>query len=284
MELYGTKQYIREEACSSDVITLYPVNSIIWSEKTEYANAIIADCPNLGKTLFLDSEIQSSESDEAIYHECLVHPTMFSASSRQRVLIIGGGEGATLREVLKWSDVEQVKWIDIDGHLVDACRKYLGWVSESTYTDPRVTYIAADIRNFLLDSNETFDVVIIDLPDIDADANMFDTHILMNVDFWLGIQKILKKDGVFVTHCGPVRFSDTLTGIAWIKNAAETAGIHVSPSGAYHTVIPSFQDDWGFLMSRSPQTNFNPSFDTKFLTNQAYTAIFTWAWSAFSKS
>lgn len=272
--------YIQESACSSEVVSLYPVERIRWAKQTDYAKAVIADVPAFGTCLFLDDEIQSAEADEAIYHECLVHPVMHAAASRARVLIVGGGEGATLREVLKWRDVQQVTWIDIDDELVKACQAHLPWAKIAV--PPHVAYKAMDIRDFFKVNRETYDVMIIDLPDPDISEDHESSENLQTVDFWRGVGKSLAPTGVFVTHCGPIRFSHgAANGIQWMKEAAQKANLSVVDDGAYHAVIPSFQDDWAFLMSckKAPPPNAGFGFQTRFLTRQAYEAIFTWAWN-----
>jgi spermidine synthase len=275
---------IRESACSSDVISLYSVEKVLWAKQTEFQKAIIAKVPGFGTSLFLDDEIQSTEADEAIYHECLVHPVMHSAPSRDRVLIIGGGEGATLREVLKWQDVKHVTWIDIDGELVNACQEHLAWANVSPIPEC-VAFKPMDIYDFFrIHSGPAYDVIIIDLPDPDIDLPYNSDEILQNTQFWRGVGKSLAPNGVFVTHCGPIRFSQGLhNGIQWMIEAAKTANIHLDEVEAYHIVIPSFQDDWAFLMSckKSEAPNAGFGFQTRFLTRQAYNAIFTWAWDPY---
>lgn len=273
--------YFEENACSSDIRSLYPISHTYWRQKTPYADALLAECPGLGKTLFLDNEIQSSESDEDIYHECLVHPVMASVPSgiRDRVLIIGGGEGATLREVLRWRDVQHVDWVDIDGDLVAACRTYLGWTPESVYKDHRVAYYPHDIRVFLREHNDPYNIIIIDLPDPDVGENCLDDDCLMNVDFWRHVKDVLAPGGAFVTHCGPVRRKAFQSGIHWVRDATCMAGMDITEEGQYHVVIPSFQDDWAYWMSCSPVFDLphTVSSPLRFLTNKAYRYIFQWA-------
>jgi spermidine synthase len=265
--------YVCEDACSSNITSIYPVQHVYWAKQTPYAEAILAECPGLGKTLFLDNEVQSSASDEARYHECLVHPAMVSAQRRNRVLIVGGGEGATLREVLLWPDVEHVLWVDIDVELVNACRQHLKWASEEVYTDPRVVYRGEDIRTVLAENHQGFDVILIDLPDPDISKAPDSPKVLQNVEFWRGIKRCLAPGGVFATHTGPVRPSD---GYDWFVFAANEAGLSMDRCTKYHTVIPSFQDDWGFLLSCAPKYGEEFPFTAKFLTPSAFRYIFMW--------
>jgi spermidine synthase len=275
--------YYEETACTSDIRSLYPIQRVYWKAKTPFADALITECPGLGKTLFLDNEIQSSEADEDIYHECLVHPVMASVPSgcRSRVLIIGGGEGATLREVLRWPDVQHVDWVDIDGELVNACRAHLGWVSENTYTDPRVTYHPRDIHVFFKDSpHQTYDVILVDLPDPDVTENCLDAECLMNFAFWKHlVHSALAPGGALVTHCGPVRRNNAQSGSHWIRDTTCMVGLIMPDEGRYHAMIPSFQDDWAYWMSCPPVFELPTSVSSslRFLTEKAYRYIFQWA-------
>ncbi len=266
---------IRENACSSEIISYYPVKRVLWAKRTEFAEAVIAEVPSLGKCLFLDQEIQSAEQDEAIYHECLVHPVMMAAPRHSKVLVIGGGEGATVREVMKWSDVEKVVWIDIDGELVKACREHLDWVPTGVYEDPRVSYKAMDIRIFLKENKDLFDVIIIDLPDPDISLSNRDSDNLQNLEFWRGIKRSLAFDGIFASHVGPTEYFTEKNGYSWTIDTAMEAGIPVNP-GKYHMFIPSFQSDWSFLMSHKPRFDKPLPEGLRFLNIPTLKYIFQW--------
>ncbi len=274
------EQYITEHACSSEIQSLYPVARTLWKQQTMYADAVIAEVPRLGACLFLDNEIQSATDDEDIYHECLVHPVMHAQppERRRRVLVVGGGEGATVREVLKWGDdVRNVDWVDIDGEVVAACREHLKWGQDAAYTDPRVSYFASDIRDFLQSSNDLYDVIIVDLPDPDPDADPADPTNLLNRAFWQQVMAHLAPGGAWVSHTGPVRRKGP-SGADAIRRAlpAETP---VGTLTHYHMMIPSFQDDWGFVMSCRKSRDILP-IPTRFLSHRAYEYIFQWAWDS----
>ncbi len=272
--------FLREEACSSEIVSLYPITRTVWKAKTAFADAVIAEVPTLGTCLFLDNEIQSSSSDEDIYHECLVHPVMASVPSgvRDRVLVIGGGEGATVREVLKWADVKHVDWVDIDGELVEACREHLKWGQDAAYTDSRVTYYPQDIHAFLHTADvpkQKYDVIIIDLPDPDPEDNPLHADVLMNRVFWTRVKSHLATGGAWVSHSGPVRRKGP-SGADFIRRATAMADFYSIEHTPYHVVIPAFQDDWGYIMNCRPR--FMPlEIPVRFLTMHAYRYIFQWA-------
>jgi spermidine synthase len=243
-----TNGVFAETACSSDTTSIYPLRECYWAGTTPTCQVVIAESPVYGKVLFLDKEIQSSEFDEAIYHEHLVHPIMAATSHipNRRVLIVGGGEGATCREVLKW-DVSRVDWVDIDGPLVDLCRRHLSWADDAVYNDPRVTYYPQDIRVFLANTDAHYDVIILDLPDPDVDALQMDDSLLYGRQFWTSV---CDKGDAIVSHVGPVSPSRR-PGLDWITKLSNATG-HTT-GHAYHTYIPSFQGEWGFWMSCPPR-------------------------------
>jgi spermidine synthase len=287
-----------EEACSSDCSTVYPITKCLFAGRSPFCEVVIAHTPNYGRALFLDKELQSTSTDEAIYHEHLVQPIMNSLVNRPRkdVLIVGGGEGATAREVLRWSAeaVTSVTWVDIDNLVVELSKQHLRYANASVYADPRLRYVCADIYEFLPACDTKFDVIILDLPDPDAESltgskagttestestsgpNLYDDA------FFTMIRSSLKDGGGVVSHVGPVMPGpDEMacrSGLACVRDAAARTGI--VPKGTtgypYHCVIPSFQSDWGYWMSvpMNPNNNFPESCKVMDLTAQS--VAFTW--------
>jgi spermidine synthase len=195
--------------------------------------------------LFLDGELQSASADEHIYHETLVHPVMAVAHTKRphvddglRVLVVGGGEGATVREVLRWREVSHVDWVDIDTELVDVCKDKLGW-APSVYDDPRVKYYGEDIQEAWTHLGQ-YDVIILDLPDPDGD-----TGYLYSAEFWTDVRAHMSSGGVCVTHVGPVR---PYGGVGEGAGRIAAAGLPLHVGGFYQICIPSFQGSWGFWM------------------------------------
>jgi spermidine synthase len=227
------------EISEADAVTTYNVGSwIVDTTSATGTRVLIADSQVYGRMLFLDGELQSASADEHIYHEALVHPAMTYAYMERgtplRVLVVGGGEGATVREVLR-HQVASVDWVDYDVELVNLCNEHLGWAPD-VYEHPKVRFYGADIRAVLPRLGQ-FDVIILDLPDPDEDTGYLYSH-----QFWDDIYTHLAVDGYMVTHCGPVRpYGNIGEGYQRVN--------HRMPTGRfYHTLIPSFQGEWGFLM------------------------------------
>jgi spermidine synthase len=216
-----------------------------------------------GKVLFLDKELQSSSYDEKIYHEFLVHPVMMTMSklNNMDVLVVGGGEGATVREVLKWSNVLTIDWVDLDNELVELCKKYMNYTDESVYSNIKVNYVPDDILNYLYVSNKKYDVIIIDLPDPECDEEV--EHKLYTKLFWNYVLNALKDHGAVSTHCGPVMYGKEETnkdGLEYVRKQTNAVGFE--DGCFYHINIPSFQSEWGFWMSTKPNMNDKTEFPT----------------------
>ena len=117
---------------SPDMTLFHSIRGLIYSGRTKYQAIDIIDTGSFGVCLILDGKIQSSEMDEFIYHEALVHPAMLSHPKPEKVFIAGGGEGATLREVLVYGTVKKATMVDIDEEVVDTCRRvYNGHFSDT---------------------------------------------------------------------------------------------------------------------------------------------------------
>ncbi len=275
-----------EHAVGADCVTQYKISTCIWAGHSPYCNEIVfANSPAYGKVLFLDREIQSAESDEALYHEHLVQPVLNATAGTpaKRVLIVGGGEGATAREVLKWpaAAVSEVVWVDIDGGLVDLCRRHMGWAGDEVYNDPRLTYHAQDIRAFLAEDASQYDIVILDLPDPDCtalvdgdDLDEYGSYLLYGRTFMNHVCAHMRGPRALVSHCGPIRPGGDMDGIRWMMGASADLG----RGFPYHTVIPSFQGAWGFWMSVAPApigADF-PASTMRVMDADAQTAAFLW--------
>jgi spermidine synthase len=252
------------EISESDAVTTYRLERTLWSGSTKACDSVvIAESPAYGRLLFLEGELQSASRDEHIYHESLVHPVMASAVSYfgtpLKVLVVGGGEGATVREVLAWDNVI-VDWVDIDGELVDLCERHLNW-APGVRRDTRISYYAEDICSFLTRKGN-YDVIILDLPDPDGEPGY-----LYSTAFWTDLSAHLVVGGRIVTHVGPVSpvaapgpFGP---GYIRVRSLAAVAGLSFPPAGFYRIGIPSFQGDWGFagaVKGGGPFFNFDPSF------------------------
>lgn len=180
------------------------VKRTLFSEQSAFQRVEIVETELLGKALALDGLWMTSERDEKYYHELLVHPVMTTAPRIRRVLIIGGGDGGTAREVLRYSQVEHVDMVEIDGMVVQACQQFLPEIG-SAWDDPRLNVVIDDgIKWSRRTDLEPYDVIIVDGSDpVGPAVGLFD------LAFYQGCQNLLAKDGVFVTQSeSPMLFRD----------------------------------------------------------------------------
>ena len=137
------------------------VQRTLFHGQSPYQTVDIVDTEPYGPTLLLDNAMMTSIADEFFYHEMLVHPALTTAPSIKRVLVVGGGDGGTVREVLRYREVEQVTMCEIDAMVTDACKVHLSEF-KVPWEDPRLTLHFADAVAFLKAPGELFDVILID--------------------------------------------------------------------------------------------------------------------------
>ncbi|MFQ6083678.1 MAG: polyamine aminopropyltransferase [Candidatus Aminicenantia bacterium] len=224
------------------VIFQYKINKIYFTGETSFQKIDILDIAVLGKSLFLDKKIQSAEIDEFVYHEALVHPAMMAHSNPERVLIIGGGEGAVLREVLKHNSVHQVTMVDIDKELVELCAKYMPEWSKGAFEHPKTKLIFNDARKFIEQANEKFDVVISDLTEpIEKGPSLY----LFTREFYQHVFDVLDEEGILIVQSGS---TDPFYNhfFSSIFKTLESVFPTVKP---YWTFVFSFNIPWGFNLA-----------------------------------
>ncbi|MCD6511398.1 MAG: polyamine aminopropyltransferase [Thaumarchaeota archaeon] len=175
---------------------IHKVKRIIYNGRTKYQRVEIAELEHFGKCLFLDGKLQSSERDEFVYHETLVHPAMLTHPEPKDVLVIGGGEGATIREVLKHECVERVVMVDIDEEVIKLVKEHMPEMSQGSFEDPRVELVIGDGRDYLK-HHGGFDVVIVDVTDPVSGGP---SYLLYTREFYTLVKDGLREGGLMVTQ------------------------------------------------------------------------------------
>src|SRR5512136_2202021 len=153
---------IREYHTPTSGIFFVPRRRLL-AEKTPYQNMEIYETDSFGRVLVLDGLVQTTERDEFFYHEMLVHPALTAHQRPEDVLIIGGGDGGALREVLRYG-VKRTLLVEIDGAVIKACRRYFPGLA-SSFDDPRAAVQIADGQDFVRKSTDRFDVILVDSSD-----------------------------------------------------------------------------------------------------------------------
>ena len=195
-----------------------------------------------GRVLMLDGRLQSAEVDEFVYHEALVHPALVAHPDPRRVLVLGGGEGATLREVLRHPQVSRAVMVDIDGELVEVCRQLLPVFHRGAFDDPRTTLVFADGRAWLADQPDgSFDAIIVDLPEPleEGPANLLFTREMYRI-----VRQKLGPGGVVAVQSGSGNmFGHLMADI----NCTLRAVFH--KVWAYTAFVTGFMDLYGFHLA-----------------------------------
>lgn len=230
------------DQCSPDEIHMFKRNGKIIAQQTQFQELQYVETATYGGILVLDGAVQSAETDEYLYHEALVHPAMMSHPHPQRVLILGGGEGATLREVLKHPSVTEAVMVDLDGELVEFCRQHLYPWHQGAFDDPRVTLLHEDGRAYLATHADRFDVIIFDITDGIPDGPAMG---LYTKEFYALCRDRLTSDGILAVQ------ACQLTLAHWQEHSIlrHTLGTAFSRVKSYMTFVPSFLVTWGFLFA-----------------------------------
>ncbi|WP_223668901.1 polyamine aminopropyltransferase [Kangiella shandongensis] len=175
----------------------FTIDEILFESKTQHQHLIIFNNEQFGRVMALDGVIQTTEKDEFIYHEMLTHVPLFAHGNAKRVLIIGGGDGGILREVLRHPEVEHVTMVEIDQAVVDMCKKYFPKHSDGAFEDPRVNLVINDGVEFIVNNTEKFDVIISDSTDPEGPG-----EVLFSSRFYQGCKNSLTEGGVLATQNG----------------------------------------------------------------------------------
>jgi spermidine synthase len=217
---------------------------IVHSQQSPYQKIVLT---RFGEDLrlYLDGHLQFAAVDERRYHEALVHPALSLAASRQRVLIIGGGDGLTAREVLKYREVEEVDLVDLDQAVTDLARRHLALaaLNENALNHPKVQVHNQDAFTFLQGARAQYGAILVDLTDPRTEA----VTKLYSVEGYQLCRRLLGPGGVLATQAtSPYHARRAFWCIA---RTLEEAGFQVHP---YHVLVPSF-GEWGFhLASPAP--------------------------------
>lgn len=215
-------------------------NPIVFTQTTHYQRIVITQDAR-GFQLFLNGNLQFNSIDEYRYHEALVHPAMALRSTPRRVLILGGGDGLAVREVLRYSSIESITLVDIDAAMTSLPTSFppLARLNGNALQDPRVRLVHEDAMIWIESARDLFDTVIIDFPD----PNSFALGKLYTTRFFRLLRQRLSDDAVLSMQCT----SPLLARRSYwcIVRTLEAAGFSVAP---YHATVPSF-GEWGYVLA-----------------------------------
>ena len=170
------------------------VDKVLLDIESKFQKIQIVEAGPLGRMLILDQVVQTSEFDEAAYHEMIAHVPLLAHPNPERVLVIGGGDGGTLREVGKHAGVKSIEICEIDEAVIEACRQFLPGLARG-FDDPRVEVHVADGARFVADRPNTYDVIIVDSSDPVGPA-----VVLFESPFYQDLKKALRPGGIIVSQ------------------------------------------------------------------------------------
>ncbi len=244
-------------------------DDIIWKKQTPYQSLVMTqNWKQQDLRLFIDGHLQFAQSDEHRYHEALVHPVMSFPGAKENILILGGGDGLAVRELLKYDMIERIDLVDLDPAITDLAQTFpqLVKLNGDSFADPRVHIHNADAFVFIKDAAHRYDRVIIDMPDPHDEA----ISKLYSVEFYAMIKKKLRDGGYVVTQSSSPFFARRTF---WSVNDTMAAAFGATQS--YNLPIPSF-GVWGFHLAAENDAAFTaPStiaVETKFLTDDVMKA------------
>ncbi len=223
---------------------LFHKKEVICHCRSPFQDIEVAELEPVGKALILDGKIQSALLDEHVYHEALVHPAMILHGEPRRVLVLGGGEGATAREVLRFRTVEEVVMVDIDEMVIEAAKKYLPEWHKGAFDDERLQLVIEDGLKYVeeaLARGERFDVIIADLADPTEGGPAYKLYVK---EFYERIHGLLAEGGVFVTQATSLSYDISTHAI--IRN---TLSAVFKYTASYTVFIKSFDDEWSFVIA-----------------------------------
>ncbi|MEW6115962.1 MAG: polyamine aminopropyltransferase [Nitrospirota bacterium] len=179
---------------------VYEVEDVLYKGKSDFQEIMVIQNPHFGKMLILDGVVQITERDELFYHEMLVHMVLHAHPDPRKVIVIGGGDGGTVREVLKHDTVEKVYFIEIDEEVINVSKKFFPTVACGV-DDPRVEIKCMDGAEFVKERDGDIDAIIVDSTDIIGFAKS-----LFTVEFFKSVKDALTDEGMFVTLSESLHF------------------------------------------------------------------------------
>lgn len=264
MELWFTEKQTEKFGITAKV------NKTLHTEQTDFQKLDMIETEEFGNMLVLDGMVMTTEKDEFVYHEMVAHVPLFTHPNPKHVLVVGGGDGGVIREVLKHPSVEKATLVEIDGKVIEYSKKYLPSIA-GKLDDPRVDVKVDDGFMHIAKSENEYDVIMVDSTEpVGPAVNLF------TKGFYEGISKALREDGVFVAQTDNPWFHQQLIQTVF-RDVKETfpitrlytANIPTYPSGLWTFTIGSKKYD----PLEVEESRFH-DIDTKYYTKDLHKAAF----------
>ncbi len=261
MEIWYTEKQTENLAIS------FRLKETLVREQTQFQDLAIVDTLQYGKMLVLDNCVMTTEVDEFVYHEMITHVALHTHPNPKKVLVIGGGDGGAMREIIKHPSVERAVMVEIDGRVIDTCKEHLPSIS-CALSDPRVEVMVDDGIKFVKEARDEFDVILSDSTDpIGPAVGLF------SAEFYRDAFNALKDDGIFVAQSESPFLHPQL-----IKDVQSRVSSVFPITRLYLASIPTYPSGlWSFTMGSKkydPATPRPLTFDTKYYTTELHQAAF----------
>lgn len=254
-----------------DVAMTYKVVETLERKKTKYQDLAIVDTESLGRTLVLDGIIQTTINDEWVYHEMITHIPLFTHPNPKKVLVVGGGDGGAIREILRHKCVEKAVLCEIDEEVIKAAKKYLPEIS-CALDDPRCEIFVGDGIKYVKEHKNEFDVIIVDSTD---PFNMAEG--LFGGNFYKDIYEALTDEGMFIAQTESPFFLPDI-----VKSTYENSKAVFPIPGLFMAGIPTYPGGyWSFTMgskvydpAKGPNRPMPEDWKMKYYTPALHSAAF----------
>ena len=272
----GSGELLLEEL-NSHAVYGFRFNRHVLSKQTQYQHLELLESPELGLTMRLDGCLMTAEREEFFYHEALVHPVAISHPAPRKALIVGGGDGGALEELLKHPTIEQVTLVDLDAEVIEVSRQYLQAINHGSLDNPRAKVIAGDGAEFVRSTTEKFDLVLLDLTDPETPAGP-----LYTTEFFVQCKQVLAEGGAMVLHLGapfyePEQVQSLSAKLGEVFTHVNAFGLHIPLYGSYWALaivsdsMQPTQVDATEVEHRLQQRNIN---DLQYYNAQVHGALF----------
>jgi spermidine synthase len=240
--------------------------------KTDFQTVDIYESETFGRILLLDGHVQLAEFDEHAYHESLVQIPLLSTSEPKSALVVGGGDGGVVRELCRSASLTTIEMVEIDSGVIEACEQFLPGLSNGTLKDPRVTVHIRDAFAFVKESEEFYDLIVVDSTDTYEEEEGALSEMLFTAEFYEDCKRRLRPGGFVVTQAdNPVFCPYSLASVMQLFQT-------VFPKlGTYNALVPSFGGfsafAWGSVTGQI-NPRFIPQPGLRYLNETTYALAF----------
>ncbi len=247
---------------------VYDVEKVLYKSRSNFQDIMVIENPFFGKMLILDGVVQITEKDEFFYHEMLVHVLMHSHPDPQNIIVIGGGDGGAVREVLKHDSVKKIYFVEIDEEVINTSKKFFPQVS-CGIDDERVEIRCMDGAEFVRSRDGDIDVIIVDSTDIIGFAKS-----LFTVEFFKSVKNSLNKNGMFVTLSESLHFHMDI-----VIDVQEALRLIFPVVDLYTAPLATYAGNWWTFSAASKDLNLREmrreyKIKTRYFNNEIYQQAF----------